>query len=117
MVSFYWFTCTFPRSLYHAELVKNYLQGAAHPISKYKPLGYSLFAHDLAVLPEPWAEEIYPNLVFFRSHSAVSCLRFHLVRNRMIDCFLQGGHFASLERPKDFLEDVEEFLQRVQGSF
>jgi microsomal epoxide hydrolase len=72
MVSFYWFTGTFARSLYHAELVKSYLQGHTHPISKEKPLGYSLFAHDLAVLPKPWANEMYPNLVFFRAHSSVS---------------------------------------------
>lgn len=25
----------------------------------------------------------------------------------------QGGHFAALEQPKAFLEDVEEFLQVV----
>lgn len=71
MVSFYWFTRTFPRSLYHAELVRNRFKGNAHPISKQKPLGYSLFPHDLAVLPKAWAEELYPNLVFFNAHSAV----------------------------------------------
>ena len=72
MVSFYWFTGTFPRSLYHAELVKSYFRGNKHPISKEKPLGYSLFAHDLAVLPKAWAEEMHPNLIFFRAHSSVS---------------------------------------------
>jgi hypothetical protein len=29
----------------------------------------------------------------------------------------QGGHFASLERPKEFLEDVEGFLNTVHGVF
>ncbi|CAG8218983.1 unnamed protein product [Penicillium salamii] len=98
MVSFYWFTRTFPRSLYHAELVRKRFQRNAHPISKQKPLGYSLFPHDLAVLPKAWAEELYPNLVFFKAHSA-------------------GGHFASLERPREFLEDVEDFLGRLGGLF
>jgi hypothetical protein len=53
--------------LYHAELVKNYLRGIVHPISKEKPLGYSFFAHDLAVLPKAWAEEVYPNSCFLQS--------------------------------------------------
>lgn len=72
MVSFYWFTRTFPRSLYHATLVKDLLAGHPHPISMEKPLGYSLFPYDLVVLPKAWAKEIYPNLAFFRSHSKVS---------------------------------------------
>ncbi|KAJ6104879.1 alpha/beta-hydrolase [Penicillium sp. IBT 16267x] len=72
MVSFYWFTRTFPRSLYHATLVRNLLAGDPHPISMEKPLGYSLFPYDLAVLPKAWAEGIYPNLAFFRSHSKVN---------------------------------------------
>ncbi|KAJ5624637.1 epoxide hydrolase [Penicillium lagena] len=95
-VSFYWFTKTFPRSLYHAELVKNLLRGDKHPISKEKPLGYSMFAHDLAILPQAWAKEIYPNLIFYRAHET-------------------GGHFASVEQPKAFLEDVEDFLAKIRG--
>ncbi|KAJ5673560.1 hypothetical protein N7507_002687 [Penicillium longicatenatum] len=98
MVSFYWFTQTFPRSLYHATLVRNLLAGDPHPISMEKPLGYSLFPYDLAVLPKAWAEEIYPNLAFFRSHS-------------------KGGHFASLEQPEAFLQDVEGFVSEVSRLF
>ncbi|KAJ5334926.1 epoxide hydrolase [Penicillium brevicompactum] len=98
MVSFYWYTRTFPRSLYHAEIVKNLLQGGTYPISKEKPLGYSLFSQDLAILPKAWAEDLYPNLVFFKAHQA-------------------GGHFASLERPKQFLDDVEDFVRSVRGLF
>ncbi|KAL2816210.1 Alpha/Beta hydrolase protein [Aspergillus cavernicola] len=98
MVSLYWFTSTFPRGLYHAELVKNFLSGKPHPISKEKPLGYSLFPYDLALLPHAWAKQIYPNLVLFRTH-------------------LKGGHFASLEQPGVFLEDVEEFVGSVGGLF
>jgi hypothetical protein len=72
LISFYWFTQTFPRGLYHANLVKSYSAGIPHPISTEKPLGYSMFAYDLAVLPKPWAQEIYPNLAFFNAHSKVS---------------------------------------------
>ncbi|KAL3461682.1 Alpha/Beta hydrolase protein [Aspergillus heterothallicus] len=63
MTTLYWFTSTFPRALYHAELVKSVLAGKPHPISKEKPMGYSLFPHDLVPLPKAWASEIYPNLI------------------------------------------------------
>ncbi|KAL3463727.1 Alpha/Beta hydrolase protein [Aspergillus heterothallicus] len=98
MATLYWFTSTFPRALYHAELAMKVLAGKSHPISKEKPMGYSLFPYDLALLPSAWAREIYPNLVFFRGHSA-------------------GGHFGGLEQPRAFLEDVEEFVAKVRGEF
>jgi hypothetical protein len=72
MISFYWFTDTFPRSLYHATLAKNHLSGKPHPTSMEKPLGYSFFAYDLAVLPKAWAQKIYPNLALFKAHAEVS---------------------------------------------
>ncbi|KAL3495085.1 Alpha/Beta hydrolase protein [Aspergillus germanicus] len=98
MTTLYWFTSTFPRALYHAELVKNVLAGKPHPISKEKPLGYSLFPYDLVVLPQAWAREIYPNLVAYKTHD-------------------KGGHFGALEQPKEFLEGVEEFVERVKHAF
>ncbi|KAL2851048.1 Alpha/Beta hydrolase protein [Aspergillus pseudoustus] len=98
MVTFYWFTSTFPRALYHAELVKNVLAGKSHPISLEKPMGYSLFPYDLVLVPHAWAKETYPNLVLFKTHSA-------------------GGHFGGLEQPRAFLEDVEEFVEKVRGTF
>ncbi|KAL2849354.1 Alpha/Beta hydrolase protein [Aspergillus pseudodeflectus] len=98
MTTLYWFTSTFPRALYHAELVKNVLAGKPHPISKEKAMGYSLFPYDLVLLPKAWAKEIYPNLVLYRTHD-------------------KGGHFGSLEQPKAFLEHVEEFVQKVKGVF
>ncbi|KZL64874.1 epoxide hydrolase [Colletotrichum tofieldiae] len=98
MVSFYWFTDTFPRGLYHAEMVKGLSEGKPHPTSKEKPLGYSMFAHDLAVLPQAWAKQIYPNLAFFKTHS-------------------MARHFASLEQPEAFLEDIEEFVESVTRLF
>jgi hypothetical protein len=74
MTTLYWFTSTFPRALYHAELVKNVLAGKPHPISKEKPMGYSLFPYDLVLLPKAWAREIYPNLVLYETHDKVSAL-------------------------------------------
>lgn len=73
MVSLYWFTDTFSRSLYHAQVIQTVLKGDALPISKEKPLGYSMFPRDLVVLPEAWAHHLYPNLVFFKAHDIVSC--------------------------------------------
>ena len=97
-MTFYWFTNTFPSSLYHAELVKKVMAGETLPISKVKPMGYSLYAHDLAILPRAWAEELYPNLKLFKFHA-------------------EGGHFASLEQPKAFLEDVEQFVELSRELF
>ena len=77
MVSLWWFTDTFPQSLYHAELVKNYRVGSPHPTSKEKPLGYSQFPNDHAILPHAWAKQLYPNLVFFNAHSRVSDFALH----------------------------------------
>ncbi|KAJ0416905.1 Alpha/Beta hydrolase protein [Aspergillus carlsbadensis] len=98
MTTLYWFTSTFPRALYHAELVRNVLAGKPHPISTEKPLGYSLFPYDLVLLPKSWAEGLYPNLVAYRTHD-------------------KGGHFGSLEQPKAFSEDVEEFVEKVKVVF
>lgn len=54
--------------------------------SMEKPLGYTLFPYDLAVLPKTWAEEIYPNLAFFRSHSKVSdtCISYNLLYEKSL---------------------------------
>ncbi|KAL7923104.1 Alpha/Beta hydrolase protein [Trichoderma austrokoningii] len=98
MVSLYWFTDTFPRSLYHAQVLQTILKGEPLPISKEKPLGYSMFPRDVALLPEAWARQLYPNMVFFKAHDV-------------------GGHFARLEQPELFLQDIEEFAQRIRGLF
>jgi hypothetical protein len=72
MVTLYWFTSTFPRALYHAQLVKNLMAGRPHPFSKEKPFGYSLFPYDLVLVPSSWAKKLYPNLALFKTHTAVS---------------------------------------------
>ncbi|KAL4929725.1 Alpha/Beta hydrolase protein [Aspergillus undulatus] len=96
MTSFYWFTSTFPRALYYADLVKNFLAGKPHPVSKTQPLGYPVFPYDLALVPECcWMRELFPNLVYFKRHE-------------------RGGYFGALERPEAFLGDVEGFLLRVR---
>ncbi|KAL4886160.1 Alpha/Beta hydrolase protein [Aspergillus karnatakaensis] len=96
MVTLWWFTSTLPRSLYHAELVKKLMSGKPHEISTEKPMGYSLFEYDLALVPEAWVRELYPNLVAFNRHDP-------------------GAHFASLEQPQLLLDDVEGFIEAVKG--
>ncbi|KAK6206280.1 epoxide hydrolase [Colletotrichum tabaci] len=94
MVSFYWYTDTFPRSMYPYRA----LAGSAAadelfsvPTSKEKPFGYSVFPAENILLPKAWAEKAYPNLVFYKRND-------------------KGGHFAALEQPNTFLQNVEEFL-------
>lgn len=36
-------------------------------------------------------------------------------RSSMLTIVQQGGHFAALEQPEAFLEDVEEFVLNVVG--
>ncbi|KAK1675868.1 epoxide hydrolase [Colletotrichum godetiae] len=94
MVSFYWYTDTFPRSMYPYRA----LAGAAAAnvlfsvsTSKEKPFGYSGFPAENILLPKAWAEKAYPNLVFYKRND-------------------KGGHFAALEQPSIFLQNIEEFL-------
>jgi pimeloyl-ACP methyl ester carboxylesterase len=51
------------------------------------PVGVSVFADELYRVPRSWAEQAYPNLVYFNEHS-------------------RGGHFAAREQPQLFSEDV-----------
>ncbi|KAJ5924110.1 epoxide hydrolase [Penicillium verhagenii] len=97
-VTLYWFTGTFSTSLYHATAAMRYLGNTAFPISKEKPLGYSWFPYDLVVFPRSWAQEIYPKMVCYKSHS-------------------NGGHFPCLEEVEEFVEDIEAFVEKVSDSF
>lgn len=89
LTSLYWFTSTFPRSIYPYRDLFGRSYG---PISTTKPLGYSAFK-DIVVLPKSCGK-YYPNMKFRKDHS-------------------QGGHFAALEEPQVFLEDIEAFLKVV----
>ncbi|KAI1872909.1 uncharacterized protein JN550_003783 [Neoarthrinium moseri] len=108
MISFYWFTKSYSKSVWpYRELGNSVPQpGAsfdqetvdlkAHNDATRKPLGYSAFPKEILVIPQSWAQKTFPNLVFYRRHSI-------------------GGHFAALEQPQAFLEDVEEFMQIVSA--
>lgn len=80
-------------------------------------MGYSLFPNEVSFMPKAWAEAVYPNLKFYRTHEKVSeaiPTRFFDVENANITP--KGGHFAALEQPELFLEDVEEFFKLVRAT-
>ncbi|KAK3985821.1 putative epoxide hydrolase [Cladorrhinum sp. PSN332] len=96
-VSLYWFTDTYVRAMWSYRVLTSVVGGTlpAVPTSFTKPFGYSAFPVEIATLPESWAEHLFPNLVFYNSHT-------------------QGGHFAALQEPALFLEDIEAFLTIVK---
>jgi pimeloyl-ACP methyl ester carboxylesterase len=51
------------------------------------PVGVSTFADEIYRVPRSWAEEAYPNLVYYKQHD-------------------RGGHFAAWEQPQLLSEDV-----------
>ena len=51
------------------------------------PVGVSVFPDELYPAPRSWAEQAYPNLVYFNEHD-------------------NGGHFAAWEQPRLLSEDV-----------
>ncbi|KAK2601880.1 hypothetical protein QQS21_004567 [Conoideocrella luteorostrata] len=106
VVTLYWLTDTFPRSLYHnrglntgrdtpkiarISVVAN-MSALKLPYVE-KPSGYSCFAHNILPVSKRWAA-MSCNLVSFKKHD-------------------HGGHFAPLEKPSELLADVEEFIWKV----
>ncbi|KXX78196.1 putative epoxide hydrolase [Madurella mycetomatis] len=95
-VSLYWFTDSYGRAMWAYRELMGEVGGTfpTLPLSLTKPFGFSSFAIEIAALPRSWAEYLFPNLVLYRSHDI-------------------GGHYAALEEPELFLEDVEEFMSLV----
>ncbi|KAF2099943.1 alpha/beta-hydrolase [Rhizodiscina lignyota] len=96
-VTLYWFTETFPRSMYpYRQLFTPGVIGA-HEMPKWhikKPFGFSWFPKELAPIPRSWAATTADDLCFYRQHE-------------------KGGHFAALERPEVLLQDLEDFIKQV----
>ncbi|KAH7396477.1 epoxide hydrolase-like protein [Pyrenochaeta sp. MPI-SDFR-AT-0127] len=90
-VSLYWFTQSFPRSIYPYRQ----LFGTSGTKFEYlkKPTGFSFYPYELF----PGIKHVLEkncNLVFYRQHE-------------------HGGHFAALEMPQELWDDVEEFVGKV----
>jgi len=90
-VTLYWFTQSFPRSIYPYRS----LFGGGQSKDGYikKPLGFSYFPKELMPGLEKLVEEA-GELVSYKKHE-------------------HGGHFAALEHPEELLEDVEEFVGKA----
>lgn len=92
MVSLYWFTSSFPRSVWPYRHLLN--RSAPASVPKTKPFGYSCFPYELSTMNESGARALTENLVFFAEYD-------------------KGGHFAALEQPELLLAGVEEFITRL----
>ncbi|ETI25700.1 hypothetical protein G647_02474 [Cladophialophora carrionii CBS 160.54] len=97
-ITLYWFTESFPRCIYcYREFSVPGSRGLPHGNPKYnndKPVAYSWFPKELAPVPREWVEKQGHKLVLFRQHKS-------------------GGHFAAMEKPKEMLEDMEEFIKTI----
>lgn len=85
-----------------------------------KPLGYSLYPKEMSPIPQSWVATI-GNLVFYREHDKVSFQRRLMLSCRWIIANMlffshKGGHFAALERPVQFVQDIEDFVRQVWPS-
>ncbi|KIW04382.1 uncharacterized protein PV09_04666 [Verruconis gallopava] len=91
-VTLYWFTDSFPRCSYTYRDTFLVKPPFSQPFND-KPFGYSWFMHELAPRPKKVVEK-KGRLVFYRQHE-------------------NGGHFVALERPVEFLQDIEDFMDVV----
>ncbi|CAK4034020.1 epoxide hydrolase [Lecanosticta acicola] len=90
-VTLYWMTDTFPRCIYPYRGVTSG-RGRERPYVE-KPSGYSFFPKELVPMPKSWV--------------ATSC---NLVSASVHET---GGHFAAMEKPKELLADIEEYVQKA----
>ncbi|TQN69292.1 putative epoxide hydrolase [Colletotrichum shisoi] len=61
LVGFYWYTNTYPRSLYLYHYVAEAAASDvlfAVPTSREKPFGYSVFPAENILVPEAWARQV-----------------------------------------------------------
>ena len=100
-VTLYWLTDTFPRCIY--PYIDFFGRGAKstvfHENPEYyckKPMGFSWFPMELGPMPVAWAEKSGDKLIWYKRHNS-------------------GGHFAAMEKPKELVEDMEEFIKVLDG--
>ncbi|KAK8007050.1 hypothetical protein PG989_001040 [Apiospora arundinis] len=95
-VSFYWFTKTFPRSLwpYRALQKRTSLHIPPSNAELMKPFGILMLPREIAFLPKAWAKKAFPNMVSYQTYAI-------------------GGHFAALEQPQHFIDAFDEFLEKA----
>ncbi len=93
-ITLYWLTGTAASSARFYYEQRALLGKSNNPGRVDLPVGVSLFPHDLPA-PRSWAKEVYPNLFYWHE----------------LD---QGGHFASLEKPELFVEELRTCFRKVR---
>ncbi|WPH00867.1 Hypothetical protein R9X50_00369800 [Acrodontium crateriforme] len=96
-VTLYWFTESFPRSIYPYRQFIGAAPTVFHPEPQWHlkvPLGVSWNPAELAPMPKSWIASTCDDLAWFRMHQ-------------------DGGHFAAMEQPRKFVEDMEDFVKEV----
>lgn len=94
-VTLYWFTDSFPRAIYPYRQFFGANPSFFHNDPNFaitgKPFGYSYFPEELAPMPRSWVEKT-GKLTWYREHKS-------------------GGHFAAVEKPDVFVQDMEDFIK------
>ncbi|KII87362.1 hypothetical protein PLICRDRAFT_252822 [Plicaturopsis crispa FD-325 SS-3] len=88
-LTLYWVTDTIANCLYPYRELVNHPSDVSEPYIS-TPLSYSLYPKEMSPIPRTWVAAV-GNLVFYREHD-------------------KGGHFAALERPVQFVRDIEDFV-------
>lgn len=97
-VSLYWFSGCFPRTMWSYRSLVPAIGATAvvqESLSVQKPFGYSAFPVEIGTLPRTWGEKLFGDrLAYYKEHEV-------------------GGHFAALQEPENFLDDIEEFVRFI----
>jgi len=93
-ITLYWLTGTAASSARFYYEQRALLGKSGNPGRVELPVGVSLFPHDLPA-PRSWAKDVYPNLFYWHE----------------LD---QGGHFASLEKPDLFVEELRMCFGKIR---
>ena len=92
IISLYWFTNTIASaSRFYREFHLASARGDEPPFPVTVPTGIAQYPFDLAGCPRAWAERVYPVKHWFEAPT--------------------GGHFAALEQPAMFAQDIWAFRQ------
>ena len=96
-ITLYWLTGTGASA---ARLYWDGGQAAAHAARQARPqmalpVGFTTFPGEIFRAPRSWAEEVYPNLIYF--HQAA-----------------RGGHFAAWEEPQLFSVEIREAFRSLR---
>ena len=124
----WWIRDSYPSSIWaYADFLETGIS-ALHNDPKYrldkKPFGFSSFKEEISATPEAWAGR-NGNLQFYRYHDKVRHLRPHFFAKGLSECTnlvpeslilrfgQQGGHFAALEQPEAFAQDMQDCFGKI----